>query len=339
MKKLVYVSAGELLGDTDAESAARWLQHVEALRDDGFEIWYAKGTAEDDEALARAWAVITARARIDGAFLDRAPGVKLICKTGVGMDKIDIPACTARGICVANTPTSNTVSVIEHTFALILALAKKLYPYQMHVHNDHPEWGCTARYRSVELRGKTIAVIGVGRIGTGVAKIANAFGMKVLGYDPYIDRRKRPRCIRWTSTMEEALAEADVVTVHVSALERNRGLIGKEEFQAMQRSALFVNTSRGFVVRQQALYEALRDRTIAGAALDVFETEPLPEYEPIMQMENFLCTPHCAACTPESAVNALRDCAAIVRDYARGIRPESAANEVGMPGSRTRLHN
>ena len=326
MCKLVYVACGTLSGPFMGNKI--WMKPIEGLREVGFDVWFENGSPEDDEMLAKCWALIPSRTRIDEEVLQQAHNLKLICKTGVGLDRIDIPACTAHGVCVANTPNANLIAVAEHTIALMVAVAKNLYPISLYIRNDYPDFDCLSRYPSVELYDKTLVVIGVGKIGSRVARIANGFDMRIIGVDAFIDRTQKPDYIIWADSMDDALPQADFVTVHVPAIEENRKLVGARQLAMMKDTAILVNTSRGYVVDENALYQALMNKSIAGAGLDVFEVEPFKPCNPIMHLENFVATPHSAASTPESAVRAMRDCAEIIRKYAGGKRPETAANDV-----------
>ena len=221
MRKIVYVGAGELTGAYVGEKP--WLKPIENLSEAGFDVWFEKSSPEDEEMFAKCWALIPSRARIDEEVLKKARNLKVIAKTGVGLDRIDIPACTARGICVANSPKANLIAVAEHTFSLMLAVAKNLYPISLYIRNDYPDFACSKRYRSVELYGKTLAVIGVGRIGSRVDKFADCFDMSVIGFDPFIDHSQKPNYIKWADSMDDALSRADFVTMHVSAAEKTAG--------------------------------------------------------------------------------------------------------------------
>ena len=327
MSKLVYVGAGELTGSFGGNKP--WLKPIEDLRNAGFEVWFENDTSEDEEMFAKCWAMIPSRKPVGEEVLQKSSNLKLITKTGVGLDRIDIPACTAHGVCVVNTPKANLIAVAEHTIALMLAAAKNLYPLSLYIRNDYPDLTCTKRYRSVELYGKTLAVIGVGRIGSRVAKMLNAFDMKIIGVDPFIDHSQRPDYIEW-ATLDEALPRADFVTLHVTAEEKNRGLIGAKQLAQMKKSAVMVNTSRGYIIDEKSLYEALASNSIGSAGIDVFEVEPLKPCNPLMHLENFVATPHFAASTPESAIRAMEECALLIREYAEGKRPEGAANDVSV---------
>ena len=319
MDKLVYIGNSSYL-----KPVAKYLEEY------GFETWLETGTAKDKEMLARCWAIVPGRWILNEEVLQQCPNLKIICKTGVGLDRIDIPACTAHGVCVSNTPLSNATSVAEHAMMLMLAVAKQLYPISLYIRRDYPDLNTSTRYRGLELNGKTLAVIGVGNIGSRVVKLAHAFNMNIIGVDPAVDRTKLPDYIEWSDSMDAILPRADFVTVHVSGIAENRGLIGEKQFDLMKESAIFVNTSRGFVVDEDALYRALVNKSIAGAGLDVFAVEPLKTGNPIMRLENFVATPHNAANTPEARNRGMEECARIIKEYAEGKRPDSAANDVPM---------
>lgn len=308
-----------------------WVKPViPILRDYGFNVWVENGTSEDDEMLAKAWGLVPGRTYVTDELLDKAPNLKIICKSGVGLDRIDIPACSKRGIVVANTPKSNMLSVAEHTMGLMLGAAKNLYPIGLYIRRDYPAVDFVSRYNFVELYGKTLLVIGVGNIGTRVAKLAEAFDMKILGVDPFIDHSERPDYITWYDTQEEALPLADFVTVHVSGIKENANLIGAEQFALMKETAIFVNASRGFVVDEKALYDALANKKIAAAGLDVFVDDPLKPNNPLLRLENLICTPHCAAATPESKKRGMQECCRLINEFAEGVVPYSAVNETQM---------
>ena len=328
MGKLVFVGNGELADSYKGNKS--WLKPIEDLREAGFDLWYENGSSKDDEMFARCWALIPSRVHINEESLQRARSLKLITKTGVGLDRIDIPACTAHGVCVTNTPQANIIAVAEHTFTLMLAIAKNLYPISLYTRKDYPDFACSKRYRSVELYGKTLAVIGLGKIGSRVAKFADAFGMRIIGVDPFANRSQMPDYIEWADTMDDALPQADFITLHVPAIEENRGLVGEKQFAMMKETAIIVNTSRGIIIDETALYHALVNKSIGGAGLDVFEVEPWKPCNPIMHLENFVATPHCAANTPESAARAMEECAKSIREYAEGKRPAAAANNVPL---------
>lgn len=280
-----------------------------------------------DAGLESAWAMLPGREYVTEELLQKTPNLKLIAKIGVGLDRIDIDACTRHKVCVANTPKSNGVSVAEHTMALMLAAAKNLYPISLYTRNDYPDFTCIQRYPAMELEGRTVVVIGVGNIGTKVAKFCNCFGMKVIGVDPFIEHSGMPEYIEWADTMEDALPLADIVTVHVSARHENDKMLSEKQFSLMKKNALFINTSRGFVVDEAALYKALVNKQIAGAGLDVFAEEPWKPFNPIRKLENVVCSPHAAANTPAARVRGREECGILIKEFAEGIWPYSAAND------------
>jgi D-3-phosphoglycerate dehydrogenase len=275
---------------------------------------------------------VPGNAYVTKAILEKAPNLKMLCKTGVGMDKIDIPACTERGVCVTNTAGSNSISVAEHTIALMLAVAKQIYRVSLYLRREYPDWGVKFRYRSVELHGKTLAIIGLGNIGCRVAKIANGFDMKIIGFDPYADRKTLPDYIGLVDSKEEALRRGDFISIHVAGVESTRNLIGAKEFAIMKSNAILINTTRGFVIDEKALYDALHNKVITGAGLDVFCDEPLKPGNPLMSLENLVATPHCGANTPDARLRSETQCAQYILDYYTGKRPQFALNNTPIEG-------
>lgn len=281
----------------------------------------------EDEKLALCNILLPGKERITDEIMAKAASLELICKQGVGLDRIDIDAATKRGILVANTPHVNVRSVAEHTFALIMASARRLYPISLDFRCEKPDFKCGNRYmeQTGEMFGKTLSVIGYGNIGREVAKIGAAFGMRVLVYSRS-SVTKLPEGAEKAASLEQALKEGDFVTLHVSGNEENRNMIGAEELDMMKKSATLINTTRGFVVDEDALYKALICGTIASAALDVFETEPVTEMIPLLTLKNVVATPHTGGNTPEARERTLAACARIVRDFCAGSIPDTVVN-------------
>lgn len=302
---------------------------MEHLENAGFQVKLGDGRYSD-ELLAGCWALIPGRDPVTREILDKAKKLRIICKKGVGLDRIDIPECTKRNICVANTPYSNYISVAEHTFALLMAAAKKLYPISCSVRCDAPDNKCMYKYPPVELYGKTLSIIGLGNIGMRVAKIAAGFEMRVIAYVRHPEKVQPIKGLELVNSLDEALTMGDYVSLHVSGSAENRGLIGAREFERMKKGAVLINTTRGFVVDEQALLEALLERRIAGAALDVFEKEPLEGTNPLLKLENVVATPHCGGYTVEANERGYLECAQIIIDYANKEYPKTAANQVGF---------
>jgi D-3-phosphoglycerate dehydrogenase len=250
--------------------------------------WEMVFVAQDhaDAALTKATAVIPEHMKIDGPVLDRAKHLRLV-QTGAGYDNVDIQACTQRGVWAANAAGINAGAVAEHVLALVLCRYKNIALLD----------GCMKRgeykigYCGGELSRKTIGIVGMGHIGKAVARLSHAFGLTVLGCHPR--SIEVPKYIRLTD-LETLLRRSDIVTLHTPLNAQTRHLIGRQALASMKADALLVNTSRGTVLDEQALVDALAEKRIGGAALDVFETEPLPPESPLRRLSNVLLTPHTA---------------------------------------------
>jgi phosphoglycerate dehydrogenase-like enzyme len=216
------------------------------------------------------------------------PGLRVIARAGVGYDAVDLPAATAQGVAVTIAPGTNQDAVAEHTFALILALAKNLIPQ-----HEGTRAGRWPRQANLPLRGRTLGIAGLGRIGKAVALRGKVFGMRLLGYEPFPDpafvAREGVALVSW----ERLLAESDYLTLHVPLNAESRHLINRHTLARMKPTAFLVNTARGGLVCEADLLEALKARRLAGAALDVFENEPPPP-GPLLDLENVVLTPHAA---------------------------------------------
>ncbi len=233
-----------------------------------------------------------------------APKLRMVQHQGVGHEKIDKASLKARGIPLALCPAGTTVGVAEHTLLLILAVYKRLVVADTKLRQGTwLQWGL--RSTSFELAGKTLGLIGFGRIGQAVAKRARAFEAQILYYDPYLKQRSREADM-WGGkevSFSELIRESDIVSLHVPTTDETRRFMSTPEFERMKRSAILINTSRGAIVDEAALIKALEAGTIAGAGLDVFEQEPIEPGNPLLKMDNIILTPHIAAGT----VDALRE--------------------------------
>lgn len=254
--------------------------------------------------------VVRSSTTVDAGLLERAPRLRVIGRAGVGVDNIDLDAATERGIPVLNAPSGNTVSAAELTLALILALARKVPEADRSVRAG--EWRRSA-FAGAELRGKTLGLVGAGRIGGEVARRAQGFGMGVLAHDPYLSEERAEELGLEPVSLEALLERADVVSLHVPLTSTTRGMIGAGELARMKPSALLVNLARGGVVDEDALAEALNGGTIAGAALDVYASEPLEEASPLRDAPNTVLTPHLGAATAEAQELVATEIAAAVR--------------------------
>lgn len=261
--------------------------------------------------------------RVDAALLDAAPGLVIVACSGRGTDAVDAAAAAARGVAAVNNPGFGKRPVSEAAIGMIVALAKRLLPSDAWMRRGEG-W----RHRSdfsefLELEGKTLGVIGFGEVGAETARKAIvAFGMRVLAYDPYVPpERMRAIGVQRVDTLDPLLAESDVVTLHPELNDETRGMIGEAQLRRMKRGAYLVNTSRGRVVQQAALVRALTERWIAGAALDVYEDEPVGADSPLLACEGLLLTPHVAGLSREAVEGMSLSAARQVLQALCGERP------------------
>jgi D-3-phosphoglycerate dehydrogenase len=243
------------------------------------------------DRLRGATAAINVRAysKFDDAVFAALPELRFLTVMGTGTDNIDLEAARRHGVVVSNTPTAPTVSVAEHTVALTLALTKNLAPMDRALRGG--EW---RHLPGIELRGKTFGFIGLGLIAAEVAPVMRALGMRLVGWSFTADEDRAQRLGVHLLERDEVLRTADIVSLHLRASSRTAGFIGRHELGLMQPTAYLINTARGAIVDEAALVDALAARRIAGAAIDVFQQEPLPADSPFLALENVLLTPHVA---------------------------------------------
>jgi D-3-phosphoglycerate dehydrogenase len=226
--------------------------------------------------------------------LENAPRLRVVSAHGVGVDHIDLEAATRLGVIIANCPGANDQAVADLTMGLMVSVARQIPQVDRDVRGG--KWG---RYEGGELWKKTLGLIGLGRIGRGVATRASGFDMQVLAYDPYVDEKQAEAIgVRMTS-LEEVIASADFVSLHAALTEETRNMIGKRELEQMKLSAFLINTARGGLVDEEALYTALVKGKLAGAGLDTFTSEP-PVDSPLLELRNVVVTPHIGAHTKEA---------------------------------------
>ncbi|HEY1403421.1 MAG TPA: hydroxyacid dehydrogenase, partial [Pyrinomonadaceae bacterium] len=211
--------------------------------------------------------VVRSETKVTAAVMDEAVRLRAIGRAGVGVDNIDVPAATSRGIIVMNAPDGNTMTTAEHTLALLLALARRVP--QAHASLQDGKWE-RKKFVGVELRGKTLGVVGLGRIGRVVASRARGFEMKVLAFDPFVAPEQARDMELELASLEEVCSRADFLTVHTPLTTETRGIIGAREFACMKRDVRIINCARGGLIDERALYDALKEGRVAGAALDVF---------------------------------------------------------------------
>lgn len=257
------------------------------------------GLSEDELVAAVAdvsGIIVRSQTRVTERIIEAAPQLAVIGRAGVGVDNIDLDAATARGIVVVNAPLSNTMSAIEHALAMLLAVARNVP--QGHASLREGRWERSS-LQGVELAGHTLGVVGLGRIGSGVAQRARAFEMRVVAHDPFVSSERASALGVELVSLDELLEQADFVTLHTALHEGTRGLIGREQLARMKPGAYLVNTARGALVDEQALHEAVAGGVIAGAAIDVFSEEPAIG-NVLTTTDGVVVTPHLAASTAEA---------------------------------------
>ncbi len=285
------------------------------LIDAGIDV--VKETKLDDAVLATRLkdadgVIVRSATHITAELMDAAKNLRVIGRAGVGVDNIDVKAATQRGIVVMNAPDGNTITTAEHTIALLVSMARNVP--QAHANLQSGVWDKKS-FVGVELNGKTLGVIGLGRIGKHVAQIARGFGMQIVAFDPFTSADQAKELAIETGTLDEVLARADFLTIHTPVTDETRGIIGKDAFAKVKKGVRLVNCARGGLVDEIALLEAIENGTVAAAALDVFSTEPLPADSPLLGNPKIITTPHLGASTTEAQEGVALTVAEQMRDY------------------------
>lgn len=244
---------------------------------------------------------------IDREGLAKAGNLKVVGRPGVGVDDVDVAACTELGIPVVIAPGANTRSVAEHGMTLMFALAKDLLRSDQETRRGN--FNIRSSYKAYELKGKTLGLIGGGAIGSEFGRMAEGIGMKVMVYDPFL-RKEDVEARGWAcaADLDYLYVTADVISIHVPLTDRTRNMIGERELGLMKSSAILINCARGGIIDEDALYRALKDNAIHGAGTDVLTTEPFDVSHPLMGLDNFAITPHMAGQTREAAAGVATDC-------------------------------
>lgn len=274
--------------------------------------------------------LIRSAVRITADVLVKPGRLAAIARAGVGVDNVDVAAATAAGVIVLNTPDANTISTAEHTFAMMLAMYRRIPEAHEHVRGG--QWN-RSQYEGHQLCGQTLGVVGLGRIGRAVAQRALAFGMNVVAFDPFISEPAAlDGAVRMAGDLRDLLKEADCVTVHATLTEKTRHLLGETEFARMKPGAYLVNCARGLLVDEQALAAALNSGHLGGAALDVYENEP-PRNSPILTAKNVTLAPHLAASTAEAQRQVSIEAVESLLAYLLRGEIRAAVNVTGMPAA------
>ena len=280
---------------------------------------------EDDmiRAIRDVDAVLARIATISKAVIDAAPRLKIVSRHGVGVDSVDVAECTRQGILVTTTGDANSQAVAEHTFACLLSAVRMVPAADRTVKSGR--WDHDA-FTGTELYGKTLGLVGIGRIGARVARQAKAFDMQVIAYDPYASPAAAEQLGASLVDLETLLRRADFVSLHAPRTPETVDLIGKAQLDMMKPSAMLVNTARGGIVNEEALYEALSEHRIAGAALDAFTIEPLPSGHPLTTLDNVICTPHIGTQTEEALARMSARSAENILSVLAGDKPRDCVN-------------
>jgi len=290
------------------------------------DLW--KKDAELMKAIQGADALIVRnQTKVTAALLSKATTLQVIGRAGVGYDNIDVQAANQTGVVVSYSPEENAISVAEHVLGLLLALARKIPGADRSVKNGKWE---RKKYHGIELLGKTLGILGLGKIGARVALRAKAFGIRLLTYEAFLPTTH----LHFTETgaclvsFDQLLAESDFLTVHLPLNEKTRGMLNSKVFEKMKPTAFLINTSRGEIVVEKDLVKALQEGKLAGAALDVRETEPPPAESPLYVLENVILTPHTAGLTYEAQEKVVD---AIAEDVDRVLSGQPALRYVNFP--------
>ena len=271
--------------------------------------------------------VVRSETRVTEPIIEAGTKLRVVGRAGVGVDNIDVPAATRRGILVVNAPRGNIVAAAEHTIGLLFALARWIPQADASVKRG--EWA-RGKFTGTEVRGKTLGVIGLGNVGSEVAKRAHGLEMDVVAYDPVVSVERAELFNVALVSLNELLEQADFITVHVPMVDSNRNLIGARELSRVKPGARLINTARGGIVDEAALLKALQAGQLAAAAVDVFENEP-PGENPLLALPNFIATPHIGASTVEAQVSVAFDVAEEVAAVLAGDLPRFAVNAPALP--------
>ncbi len=285
------------------------------LRAAGFEVEKRTGLTRSELANALKdceGLIVRSETKVTAELLEEANSLRVIGRAGVGVDNIDVPAATIRGVVVMNAPDGNTITTAEHTIALLISLARSIP--QANSSMKAGRWE-RKKFIGVELQGKTLGIVGLGRIGRVVASRARAMGMVIVAYDPFIATGQARDLEIELAPLNEVYARADFLTVHTPLTAETRGLIDREVLGKMKKGARIINCARGGLVDEDALYEAIKTGSIAGAALDVFSQEPPPADHRLLELEQVIVTPHLGASTTEAQEGVAFTVAEQMRDF------------------------
>ncbi len=269
--------------------------------------------------------LVRSATKVTEDLMEKMPNLKIIARAGVGVDNIDVPAATKRGIVVVNAPDGNTISTAEHTFAMMAALMRHI-PQAYASLKVQKEWKRNA-FSGTELNGKTLGIVGMGRIGSEIAKRAKAFGMSVLVFDPFLTSERAKKMNVTALSLDDLIEKADIITVHTPLTKETRGLLNKARLLKAKKGVYLINCARGGIIDEDDLYELIVEGHVAGAALDVFVEEPAV-HNKLLELDQVIATPHLGASTKEAQLNVASQVAQEVLLFLNG---NPVSNSINLP--------
>lgn len=299
---------------------------IDYLKEQGIELIQIPDQTPEEELISilrDADAAILGYTQINHQFLENAPQLKIVCKHGVGFDNINLEATKEKGVWATNVPDGNKMAVADFAFSLMFSLARNIPKA-----NELTKQGKWPKLIGTEIYGKTIGIVGLGRIGKEIVRRAKGFDMEILAYDPYPDHTfAKENGVRFTD-LSDLLQNSDCVTLHLPLNDQTKNLIGYEQLHLMRKNAYLINVSRGGLIDEEALFQALSDERIGGAALDVFEHEPMTDH-PLVTLPNFVATSHMAGYTYEAINNIGMTCVRNIVDVlVKNKRPNNVINQL-----------
>lgn len=299
------------------------------MRDAGLEVDVRTGLSPEELAKiipAYDGLVIRSASKVTAEILEAAENLKVVGRAGIGLDNVDVPAASKRGVVVMNAPDGNATTAAEHAVSMMMALTRNIP--QATASMKAGKWD-KKKFQGHEVTAKTAGVVGIGRIGRIFAERAMGLRMKVIAYDPHMSAEQMEKMGVESVTLDELCRRADYISIHVPLTPETKHVIGAEQFAMMKPTTMLIDCARGGVVDEKALYEALKTKTIRGAGLDVFEVEPTtPENCPLLELDNFICTPHLGASTAEAQENVA---VAIAEQVANYLLKSTVVNAVNVP--------
>ena len=313
-----------LASDKIAESG------LKKLRDAGFTVDMKTGLSEDElvkiipeyDAL-----VVRSETKVTPKIIEAGKNLKIIARAGVGVDNVDLPSATKKGIIVVNSPEGNTIAAAEHSFAMLLAMSRNIPQAQVSLRAGKWE---RSKFTGVEIYGKTLGVLGLGKIGSHVASYAIAFGMKVIAYDPFVTKDYADKLGVELKDLDSVIKESDYLTLHLPKNKDTANLINADKIKIMKDGVRIVNCARGGVINENDLAEALKSKKVAAAAIDVFDKEPPEPTNPLLSLDNCVTVPHLGAATVEAQVNVAIDVVEQIIEVLKGGTARAAVNIPSM---------